>query len=70
MNPRLSPFTVIYLTKPQYELFHFNCWAEDMDDAAYRCEEAYYDVDVIWINTGHDNLAMYHESSEEFYAPI
>jgi len=66
----LSPFTVIYVERSNGEGWGvFNCWAEDSDHAQEQCENAYPDVDVIWVNVGHDNTNM-EEFEEDFDDPI
>lgn len=62
----LSPFTVIYVERSNEVGWGvFNCWAEDSDHAQEQCENAYPDVDVIWVNVGHDNTNM-EEFEEDF----
>lgn len=66
----LSPFTVIYVERSnEVGCGVFNCWAEDSDHAQEQCENAYPDVDVIWVNVGHDNTNM-EEFEEDFDDPI
>lgn len=66
----LSSFTVIYVERNNASGWGaFNCWAEDQYQAQEQCEIAYPDVDVIWVNCGHDNTNM-EEFGEVFDDPL
>lgn len=64
----LNPYTVIYVDRRLNIWEGFNCMAEDSDRAQEQCENAYPDVDVIWVNEGHDVLSM--EEMEEPDDPL
>ena len=59
------PYTVIYLLPGNPFWKFYECEAEDGDDAEAKCQGAYPDGEVLWVNEGHGSDSQHMGSMED-----